>query len=183
MNVIYIVNKRLSDVVINVPPAQCSGSGNQQNIERFNNSYQNIKKNDCTSNSGSCDIQGQMSSDNTNSQNTQVLRQGYLTDSQNHRRFHVVNKNRHCQSEQNNQTVIDQEIPVRINRVNNKFISANGDYVDQNVNFIVPMSYLEGSPIKGSNFGEVKYSSHADIDQIGSIPVNNYNGEPLAHEA
>jgi hypothetical protein len=68
----------------------------------------------------------------------------------------------------------------KINNVKTGIISASGEVVLNNINFYVPKTYMGGDPfIRGSNFGAIDFEPQADIDQIGSIPVNDYHGNPV----
>lgn len=66
-------------------------------------------------------------------------------------------------------------------------LTADGNIVDQNVNYYIPQTYLgasgqrvgmpTGYPSLDNIVGDL--GEPADIDQIGSIPVNNYEGSPV----
>jgi hypothetical protein len=64
-------------------------------------------------------------------------------------------------------------------------IGADGKTTTQNVNLYVPKTYIgghhldNGRIVRGGNLSNKLYENQADVDQIGSIPVNNYYGEPI----
>jgi hypothetical protein len=69
----------------------------------------------------------------------------------------------------------------RVNNIKTGIMTADGRTVDQSINYYVPMRYLGQDPhIKGYNYSTIMHEPQADIDQIGSIPVNNYDGQPMA---
>ena len=52
--------------------------------------------------------------------------------------------------------------------------------VEQTINFYVPRLYMGKDPfIRGTAYASLSIESPADIDQVGSIPVNDYDGEPV----
>lgn len=52
--------------------------------------------------------------------------------------------------------------------------------VDEKINFYVPRLYMGRDPtISGVSYAQMSVETPADIDQIGSIPVDNYDGEPV----
>lgn len=65
-----------------------------------------------------------------------------------------------------------------INHFKTGMINASGEMILNDVNWYV--YNLSGDPlIKGSNFGAIDFEPQADVDQIGSIPVNDYAGNPV----
>lgn len=66
-------------------------------------------------------------------------------------------------------------------------LTADGKIVDQHVNYYVPLTYLgasgqrAGMPTGYPSLDNIArdMGEPADVDQIGSIPVNNYEGEPV----
>jgi hypothetical protein len=66
-------------------------------------------------------------------------------------------------------------------------LTADGKIVDQHVNYYVPQTYLGasgqrvGMPTGYPAFDNIArdIGEPADVDQIGSIPVNNFEGEPV----
>jgi hypothetical protein len=76
---------------------------------------------------------------------------------------------------------------AKVNSVRKLTLTADGEIVDQNVDFYIPETYLGVSGQRGAmitGYPSFENKSHdqgepADIDQIGSIPVNNYRGEPV----
>jgi hypothetical protein len=56
--------------------------------------------------------------------------------------------------------------------------------VDENIIFYVPKLYMGRDPtISGISYAQMNIENPADIDQIGSIPVDDYNGEPVPVDA
>ena len=52
--------------------------------------------------------------------------------------------------------------------------------VQQDIRFYVPRVYMGVDPhMSGISYAGMSLENPADIDQIGSIPVNDYNGEPV----
>lgn len=96
------------------------------------------------------------------------------------RKVQLVNK-------PNLQRCEDRLHPAAVNTVRTQTMTANGDIVDKNVNFYIPHTYLgvagqrSGMPTGYPAWDNIARTSGepADIDQIGAIPVNNYEGEPV----
>lgn len=66
------------------------------------------------------------------------------------------------------------------NRYKMSYIDANGIVTDRNVSVYVPTLYMGRDPyIQGFNYANASLEIPADVDQIGSIPVNDYDGEPV----
>jgi len=52
--------------------------------------------------------------------------------------------------------------------------------VDEDIDFFVPRLYMGKDPtISGFSYAQMGIETQADVDQIGSIPVNDYSGEPV----
>jgi hypothetical protein len=74
---------------------------------------------------------------------------------------------------------------ARINTVRKQTLTADGTIVDQNINFYIPETYLGVTGQRGAMMSALLNEisndggEPADVDQIGSIPVNNYKGEPV----
>jgi len=71
-----------------------------------------------------------------------------------------------------------------INQINTRIISpASNDansVISQDVRLYVPRVYMGRDPyISGISYANSSIETQADIDQIGSIPLNDYNGEPV----
>jgi len=67
-----------------------------------------------------------------------------------------------------------------INKIKTSTISPSGHLVHQDVDIYMPKVYMGGDPqILGTSYASMSVGGPADIDQIGSIPVNDYNGEPV----
>jgi hypothetical protein len=68
--------------------------------------------------------------------------------------------------------------PGAINKIKTKFMEGE-KIIDQEVDLYVPEVYMGLDPyIKGVSYSSYSIEIPADIDQIGSIPVNDYQGEP-----
>ena len=83
--------------------------------------------------------------------------------------------------------IADKETPMcrsqvtdnHTNHMNVGFLTATGEYMNQ-IDWYVPRVYMGGDPwIGGTRYANQRIESPADVDQIGSIPVNNYDGEPV----
>lgn len=67
----------------------------------------------------------------------------------------------------------------KMNNYKTGFVTASGNIVNQNVDFYIPRVYMGVDPyIRGPDYAEMQLEQHADIDQIGSIPVNDWDGSP-----
>ena len=66
-------------------------------------------------------------------------------------------------------------------------LTADGQVVDQHVNYYIPQTYLGaagqrvGMPTGYPSLDDIvrENGEPADVDQIGAIPVNNFEGEPV----
>jgi hypothetical protein len=72
-----------------------------------------------------------------------------------------------------------------VNKLNVKFMSPQSndpnDIKSSNVDLYVPRLYMGKDPnILGISYASLSLETPADVDQIGSIPVDNYTGEPVA---
>jgi hypothetical protein len=66
-----------------------------------------------------------------------------------------------------------------INTFHNNFISTNGNVIQQKTNMYVPKLYMVSNLDVSGNYNNSNIERPSDVDQIGSIPVNDYDGEPL----
>lgn len=74
-----------------------------------------------------------------------------------------------------------------VNTVRTRTLTADGKIVEQNVSYYVPSTYLENAGVRSgmpTGYPEIdniarEYGEPADVDQIGAVPVNNYEGEPV----
>lgn len=71
-----------------------------------------------------------------------------------------------------------------INTVDASFFSPMtnevNDIKSSNIQFYVPKLYMGRDPyISGVSYAKMAIGGPADVDQIGSIPVNDYDGEPV----
>lgn len=67
----------------------------------------------------------------------------------------------------------------QVNNIKSGFMTASGHVVDQNIDFYIPRTYMGNDPyIRGASYADTSLEQPADIDQIGSIPVNDYDGSP-----
>lgn len=96
------------------------------------------------------------------------------------RKVQLVNK-------PNQQRCEDKLYPAAVNTVRTQTMTAGGTIVDKNVNFYIPYTYLgvagqrSGMPTGYPSWANIARmdGEPADIDQIGAIPVNNYEGDPV----
>ena len=78
-----------------------------------------------------------------------------------------------------------------VNTVRKLTLTADGRVEDQHVNFYIPQTYLGasgqrvGMPTGYPGLNDIiRYSGEpADVDQIGAIPVNNYEGFPQPYNS
>lgn len=74
----------------------------------------------------------------------------------------------------------DQVYRSDLNNIKTGFINASGETVAHNIDFYVPNTYMGQDPfMRGVSYANLSIESPADVDQIGSIPVNDYDGEPI----
>lgn len=79
------------------------------------------------------------------------------------------------------------DLKTKEGSINNKKLkmmtagSNSANYVvEENINFYVPRLYMGKDPtISGISYAQMNIENPADIDQIGSIPVDDYSGEPV----
>ena len=151
-NVMFIVNKKLSDIKINIPTCP------KPNVY--------------------------IKSEN-----------GYLTkiEVDNVKRCETNHKVEHFRNDYNKQIVetfkpnkktnkphIDTNNMGKYNNYQTGIVTANGRIVNHNVSTFMPVAYMGSDPYggRGVSYANKCISGPADVDQIGSIPVNNYNGQP-----
>ena len=68
----------------------------------------------------------------------------------------------------------------RVNSLDLKIIGPSGQISEHTANFYVPHMYMGGDHnLRGCNFGVIDYDGPADVDQVGSIPTNDYRGQPV----
>ncbi len=66
------------------------------------------------------------------------------------------------------------------NEIRSGFMTAGGNIVNHDIRFFVPNVYMGEDPyIKGISYASMNIEGPADVDQIGSIPVNDYDGDFL----
>jgi len=66
------------------------------------------------------------------------------------------------------------------NEIKSGFMTADGKIVNHDIRFYVPSTYMGSDPyIKGVSYASMSIEGPADVDQIGSIPVNDYDGDFL----
>lgn len=66
------------------------------------------------------------------------------------------------------------------NEIRSGFMTAGGKIVNHDIRFFIPPLYMGEDPyIKGISYASMNIEGPADVDQIGSIPVNDYNGDFL----
>lgn len=60
------------------------------------------------------------------------------------------------------------------------FTNRVGDIKSRDMKFFVPTVYMGRDPnISGISYAKMSIGGPADVDQIGSIPVNDFDGEPV----
>jgi hypothetical protein len=68
----------------------------------------------------------------------------------------------------------------KINNITPSFLMPDNVVKSQDVHFYVPNLYMGFDPyIRGMSYANMSLEIPADIDQIGSIPVNDYQGDPM----
>lgn len=70
------------------------------------------------------------------------------------------------------------------NQIKTSFMTPSSNVPDrivqQDIQFYVPKVYMgKDSTMSGVSYAGMNIETPADVDQIGSIPVNNYDGEPV----
>jgi hypothetical protein len=232
INVIFVVDKRLSDIKINVPSCPApnfyintnTGSirkvelqdtplvlDNRKNtntgVEKFNNiTKSNENNNEHSSHVNESILPLVVTNDvydknKTHNHHTNVtlIRDGYHKTSSDKPntgelilypddsdtfiyKTNALNMvdNRKIQSNMHN---IPSEVKGQLyksNTIKTKIMTGNG-IVDQNITLTMPKLYMGavGPNMRGFDSGGLSIERPADIDQIGSIPVNDYYGEPL----
>jgi hypothetical protein len=228
MNVMNVVDKKISDISINVPGPKCpqpnivimTETGEVKEVKLTSNDTEleklegfKVLKNNLIDVSDDNGIKSTIIATDTN-QPRLFLRQGYhSTPSERN----MVNRDQNIMNPDHNDILryngpgCYQNIDTRkirkvqlvnkpslqrcsgnlhtaaVNTIRTKTIAANGDIVDQHVNFYIPQTYLStvgrrnGIPTGYPAMDIIARDSGepSDIDQIGSIPVNNYKGEPV----
>ena len=162
-NVMFIINKKLSDIKINIPMCPKpnvyikSENGYLTKVEVDNVKRQNpIHKVEHYSNTYENQIV------NTFKPNNNKTR-------------HHININK----KDNSNCVLNEYIGGR-NTYQTRYVTADGTISNQNVDIFMPQVYMGTDPYGGSGVSYVNTNIErsADIVQIGSIPVNDYNGQP-----
>jgi hypothetical protein len=146
INVIYVVNYKLSDVEINVPSCPAPNVIIQtDNNLRLKADLRPIENND---------------DDDEIEDFSTILNDGYK--GKNMKVKHLKDK-----------TYV----------YNTKLQIDNSKNKEQKNNHVlnIPDMYGNNGKIKGYNYSNQFYREHSDLDQIGSIPINNYDGEPHAY--
>lgn len=209
LNVIFVIDKKLSDVVINVPKCPIPNIILQTDDKMIkgkiisNNINENYK-NENYNNEGFNNIEGfetmNTSKNNNNlggySNNSVLLSDGKISNI--HFNANPRPITHRCAQLTSNQNISNTTLrkndgticPDDFNLNNDNYyrqtiVGADGKTTTQNVNLYVPRTYLgghvlsNGRLVRGGNFSNKIYEKQADVDQIGSIPVNNYRGEPI----
>jgi hypothetical protein len=231
MNVMNMVEQKMSDISINVPQPQCpkptvlirtengeivkvelvdSSNNNGTNVEGFNSI---VGKNDLTDLVSDNGVQSTIIATDSNKPRI-FLRQGYHTTPsernmvnrddaiRNPRYDDILRYNgpgcfENASSERIRRVQLVDEPAVdkcktrpqiaAVNTGRRLTLSASGEVVDQHVNYYVPQTYLgaagqrSGMPTGFPALDNIARTSGepADVDQIGAIPVNNFEGEPV----
>ena len=124
----------------------------------------------------------QTSIKNSSDKNTQLLRQGYINHDNNENTRKVTIKQINNPSLCNSYT--NELVEDSINTVDMKYTSPMSNDVNNIkrsiIKFYVPKLYMGHDPnIAGVSYASMNIEEPADTDQIGSIPVNDYDGEPI----
>lgn len=231
VNVMYMVDKKMSEISINVPPcpqpaifiqtedgkvksvmmSSNANANNSEQVENFDTLV--VSKNDMLDTKNDNEVKSTVIETDTNKPRI-YLRQGYHStpsernlvnrdskimnpdhndilryngpgcfeqiDANKVRKVQMVNKP-HLQR-------CDDRLNIAaVNTVRTRTLTASGEIVDKHVNFYIPQTYLgaagqrTGMPTGYPEIDDItrSHGQPADIDQIGSIPVNNYEGEPV----
>tara|TARA_Y100000780_G_C13620277_1_gene392254 strand:- start:410 stop:889 length:480 start_codon:yes stop_codon:yes gene_type:complete len=150
INVIYVVNHKLSDVEINVPSCPAP------NVIIHTDNNLRLK----------ADLRPIDDDDNYDDNKviedfSHTLHDGYRNEKM---------KVNHLDNKAN-----IYNTKLKMEKSNNKSCK------NINYRFDIPKMYGNTGKIKGSNYSNQFYREHSDIDMIGSIPINNYDGEPHAY--
>lgn len=160
-NVMFIVNKKLSDIKINIPACPSpnvyikSEGGYLTKVE-----VDNIKR-------------------NNNSNTVENLSNNYKK--QTIETFKSDQNN--TQNKRNNSNHPNSILNIKMDKNNNYttgFITADGRILNQNVTVFIPKVYMGTDQYggRGVSYANKSIEKPADVDQIGSIPVNDYSGQP-----
>jgi hypothetical protein len=159
-NVMFIVNKKLSDIKINIPACPKpniyikSENGYLSKIE-----VDNVKRNNDKKTVENFD-------NNYKKQIIETFKPSVNNTVNNVKQKEYVSN-------------VDMD---KYNNYSTGYITADGRILNQNVSVFMPKVYMGTDPYGGRGLSYAKQSieTQADIDQIGSIPVNNYKGAPKA---
>lgn len=199
INVIYIVDNKLSDIVINIPQSLCQNvSENYGHNKKVIEKFADVPKNN---NVDAIEYLNEIPSNRYNNpeRNKKLLKQGYLfniyrtntydimypevddifkfDDNGNHQNINTV---RRISINNINEPICDPQLKKNIvHFVRDPILMADGSIMDVNAKIFIPKTYMGGYlNIKGYNYGDTTLETNSDIDQIGSIPTNDYYGEP-----
>lgn len=159
-NVMFIVNKKLSNIRINIPSCPKpnvyikSEGGYLTKIE-----VDNVRRDET-----------RQIIENFNNTNEQMKDNTKKTDDS------MINVNK-----SNYPICMLNVVMNNDNNYRTGYISANGDIINQDVNTFIPKIYMGGMEpqgVRGVSYANKNIEKPADIDQIGSIPINDYNGQP-----
>ena len=162
-NVMFIVNKKLSDIKINIPMCPKpnvyikSENGYLTKIEVDNVKRQNpIHKGEHSNNTYDTQIVDTFKPNNNNA-------------------IDRININK-----KDNSNCVLNEYTGGHNTYQRGYVTADGNIVNQNVDIFTPHVYMGTDPYggRGVSYANTNIERSVDIDQIGSIPVNDYNGQP-----
>lgn len=162
-NVMFIINKKLSDIKINIPVCPKpnvyikSENGYLTKIEVDNVKRQETKH---AVEHYSNDYKKQIVETFTPNNNKVV------------ERINVNKKN-------NPNCMVNVNMGNR-NTYQTGYVTADGKILNQKVDMFIPQVYMGNDPYggRGISYANKNIERSADIDQIGSIPVNDYNGQP-----
>jgi hypothetical protein len=179
-NVIFVVDKKLSNIKINVPACSSPSiyvntlDGTMRKMKDIDakEEFKNIRK----SNDDNGDNEYSMDANRT------VLPLIVHNGSVDKRRT-VLLKDAYDSGkiDQTCRPSIRQTNPyIRTNTFNSKILTADG-ITNNNITLAVPKLYMGNEDgYRGFDTQRMTLETPADVDQIGSIPVNDYTGQPLA---
>jgi hypothetical protein len=158
-NVMFIVNKKLSDIKINIPA--CS----RPNVYiKSENGYLTKVEVD--------DVERGNDKINSIEHTKEIVETFRPTENTKNKIININSPN-----QPNCVLTVDMD---KHNEYMTGYVTADGRIVNQDVNIFIPKTYMGVDPYggKGVNYMNRFIEKPADVDQIGSIPVNDYNGQP-----
>lgn len=180
-NVIYIVDKKLNNIKINIPPCPKPNvylkmDGNNISQIGFGDNYKDsnymdsnyVDSNYVDSNYKDSNYKDSKKNEFFDTIDRNIyLSQGY-NDESCQRKVSINNFDRLVCTKNNRYDMN--------NNITTEYIAADGSILNQNVDFYVPRVYMDTGV--SSSYIDMTLDQHADVDQIGSMPINDYLGEP-----